>query len=125
MSTSTEKPDRDDSVAAKARELLGKEEGTANLAQSDHSDVELDTISTTRYHDDMSRKRGLIRVALRRAFHESGWSLKRLTEVSGTAYASTHGFFVNDRHATVESVEKWCRALGLELVPKTTKRKSR
>ena len=63
----------------------------------------------------------MIRVSLRRALRESGWSLKRLSERSGVPYSSTHGFFVHDTHAAVESVEKWCRALELVLVSKRAK----
>lgn len=72
----------------------------------------------------MQRRHSKIRDALLRALKESGWSLKRLAEESGVGYASTHGFFVNDRKATLGSAEQWCHALGLEVVPRR-KRKAR
>ncbi len=34
---------------------------------------------------------------IRRAFRESGMSLKRLSDLSGTRYASVHAFFTAER----------------------------
>ncbi len=54
---------------------------------------------------------------LRRAFRESGLSLKRLADESDTRYASVHAFFTADRDPQLSTVERWCRVLGLELRP--------
>ena len=60
---------------------------------------------------------------LRRAFRESGMSLKRLSDESGTRYASVHAFFTAERDPQLSTIEKWCRVLGLGLV--SDKRKGR
>lgn len=61
---------------------------------------------------------------IRRAFRESGMSIKALSDASGTRYASCHGFFATgDRDPQLSTIEAWCRVLGLEL--RTTKRKRR
>lgn len=53
---------------------------------------------------------------VRRAYRDSGSSLKRLAEASGTPYASVHGFFTGQRDVTLNTLERWCRVLGLRLV---------
>jgi ribosome-binding protein aMBF1 (putative translation factor) len=53
---------------------------------------------------------------LRRAFRESGMSLKRLSDESGTRYASVHAFFTAERDPQLSTIEKWSRVLGLRLV---------
>ena len=53
---------------------------------------------------------------LRRAFRESGMSLKRLADESGTRYASVHAFFTGERDPQLSTIEKWSRVLGLRLV---------
>ena len=60
---------------------------------------------------------------LRRAFRESGMSLKRLSDESGTRYASVHAFFTAERDPQLSTIEKWYGVLGLRLVP--DKRKQR
>ncbi len=63
---------------------------------------------------------------IRRAFRESGLSLKRLSDESGTRYASVHAFFTAERDPQLSTIEKWCRVLGLELRPiRRGKRKGR
>jgi len=55
---------------------------------------------------------------LRKAFADSGLSLNALNKQAGTQYASTHRFFTGYRgDASVITVSKWCKALGLELRP--------
>ena len=61
---------------------------------------------------------------IRREFRERGMSLKRLSDESGTRYASVHGFFATgERDPQLSTIERWCDVLGLEL--RTTKRKRR
>lgn len=52
---------------------------------------------------------------LKRAFRESGMSMKRLADESGTRYASVHAFFTAERDPQLSTIEAWCRVLGLEL----------
>ena len=60
-------------------------------------------------HDDMVE-------TIRSAFRKSGLSMKRLNDLAGTRYASTHGFFATcDRDAKLSTVQAWCRVLKLEL----------
>ena len=56
---------------------------------------------------------------IRRAFRESGLSLKRLSDKSGTRYASVHAFFTAERDPQLSTIEKWCGVLGLELRSKS------
>ena len=60
---------------------------------------------------------------IRRAFRESGLSLKRLSDESGTRYASVHAFFTAERDPQLSTIEKWCGVLGLELRPIKRKRR--
>ena len=60
---------------------------------------------------------------IRRAFRESGMSLKRLSDLSGTRYASVHAFFTGERDPQLSTVERWCRVLGLRLVSDKRKRR--
>jgi len=63
--------------------------------------------------------------AMRQAFKGSGLSLKRLNDLAGTQYASTYNFFAGDaRNPALQTVQRWCNVLGLELTP-TKKRKGR
>ncbi len=62
---------------------------------------------------------------LRRAFRESGMSLKRLSDESGTRYASVHAFFTAERDPQLSTIQRWCDVLGLELRPKRHERKDR
>lgn len=59
---------------------------------------------------------------LRRVFRESGMSLKRLSDLSGTRYASVHAFFTAERDPQLSTIEKWSRVLGLRLVHDKRKR---
>ena len=52
---------------------------------------------------------------LRRAFRESGMSLKRLSDESGTRYASVHAFFTANRDPQLSTIQRWCDVLGLKL----------
>ncbi len=54
---------------------------------------------------------------LRQAFRERGMSLKRLSDESGTRYASVHAFFTAERDTQLSTIEAWSRVLGLELRP--------
>ena len=54
---------------------------------------------------------------LRQAFRESGMSLKRLSDLSGTHYASVHAFFTAERDPQLSTIERWCQVLGLEMRP--------
>jgi len=61
---------------------------------------------------------------IRRAFRESGLSMKRLAVESDTRYASIHGFFATEtRDAALSTVERWCEVLKLELRPMRRKGK--
>ncbi len=60
---------------------------------------------------------------IRWTFRESGMSLKRLSDESGTRYASVHAFFTAERDPQLSTIEAWSRVLGLQLVSK--KRKDR
>ncbi|MGD2109973.1 MAG: helix-turn-helix transcriptional regulator [Phycisphaerae bacterium] len=60
---------------------------------------------------------------IQRAFRESGMSLKRLSDESGTRYASVHAFFTAERDPQLSTIQAWCNVLGLEL--RTTRRKGR
>ncbi len=60
---------------------------------------------------------------IRQAFRESGMSLKRLSDLSGTRYASVHAFFTADRDPQLSTIQRWCDVLGLEL--RLAKRKRR
>lgn len=119
MSASKAFSGNEGSIADAARRLLGRAGTNEDTSIDPEKAEKLDLISNSRYDQEMSqRKRGMIRVALKRALRESGWSLKKLSEESGVAYASTHGFFTRDAASCVESIERWCRALGLVLGPK-------
>ena len=58
---------------------------------------------------------------LRKAFAESGMSMKALSERSGVPYASVHATFTGNRDPQLSTVERLCKVLGLELT--TVKRK--
>ena len=58
---------------------------------------------------------------LRKAYSESGLSLKALSERSGVPYASVHATFTGNRDPQLSTVERLCKVLGLELT--TMKRK--
>ena len=60
---------------------------------------------------------------IRQAFRESGMSLKRLSDLSGTRYASVHAFFTADRDPQLSTIQKWCDVLGLALRPAKRKRR--
>lgn len=60
---------------------------------------------------------------IRRAFRESGMSLKRLSDLAGTRYASVHAFFTADRDPQLSTIQRWCDVLDLELRPVKRRRK--
>ncbi len=70
-----------------------------------------------------AKRRDSMAELLRRAFRESGMSLKRLSDESGTRYASVHAFFTAERDPQLSTIEKWCRVLGLRLVADERKRR--
>ncbi len=67
----------------------------------------------------MASKSDRMAKLIRRAFRESGMSLKRLSDLSGTRYASVHAFFTAERDPQLSTIERWCRVLGLELRSKS------
>ena len=62
---------------------------------------------------------------IKRAFRDTGWSMKRLSDASGTRYASMHAFFTGTRDPALSTIERWCRTLDLGLRPVRRKRKAR
>ena len=54
---------------------------------------------------------------IKRAFRDTGWSMKRLSDASGTRYASVHAFFTGTRYPALSTIERWCRTLDLGLRP--------
>ena len=61
---------------------------------------------------------------IRQAFNASGMSMKRLADLSGTRYASVHGFFATgQRDPQLSTIQAWCKVLGLGLRLETRKRK--
>ncbi len=70
-----------------------------------------------------AKRRDRMADILRRAFRESGMSLKRLSDLSGTRYASVHTFFTAERDPQLSTIEAWSRVLGLWLVPDKRKRR--
>lgn len=71
----------------------------------------------------MTRKAEDMAELIRRAFRQSGMSLKRLSDLSRTRYASVHAFFTADRDPQLSTIERWCDVLGLELRAAKRKRK--
>jgi len=59
---------------------------------------------------------------IRAAFHESGWSIKRLAEESGVPYSSCHGFAVGTRDVSTGVASRLCRALGLRVTKARTRK---
>ena len=55
---------------------------------------------------------------LKKAYAESGLSMKALSERSGVPYASVHGTLVGNRDPQLSTVERLSRVLGLDLVKK-------
>lgn len=60
---------------------------------------------------------------LRAAFEESGMSIKRLSDLSGVAYAPTHAAVTGQRDPQLSTVERLGKVLGLEL--RRTRRKGK
>jgi len=54
---------------------------------------------------------------IKRAFRASGLNMKKLSDASGTRYASVHAFFTAERDPALSTIERWCRVLNLELRP--------
>ena len=54
---------------------------------------------------------------LRQAAIDSGLSMKQLAVRSGLFYQSVHGFLRTGRGLSLQSAEKLCKVLGLELRP--------
>ena len=54
---------------------------------------------------------------IKRAFRQSGWSMKRLSDLSETRYASVHGFITGERDPALSTIDRWCKVLGLTLKP--------
>ena len=55
---------------------------------------------------------------IRRAFQESGMSIKKLAEKTDTPYAAAHKFLTGGGSATLTTANKFCKELGLELTKK-------
>jgi len=56
---------------------------------------------------------------IKRAFRATGWTLKRMSQESVTRYATVHEFFTGGkRMPTLDTIQKWCKALRLELRPR-------
>ena len=55
---------------------------------------------------------------LKKAYVESGLSMKSLSERSGVPYASVHATFTGNRDPQLSTVERLSRVLGLDLVKK-------
>ena len=74
----------------------------------------------------LRRKNNKMAELIRRRFRESGMSLKRLSDQSGTRYASVHAFFTAERDPQLSTIEAWSPVLGLQLRPvRRGKRKGR
>lgn len=56
-------------------------------------------------------------VAIRKAFTESGMSIKRLADTAGLPYASVHGLIKKIKDPTLSTAALLCGVLGLELQP--------
>lgn len=61
---------------------------------------------------------------IKRAFRQSGLSMKRLSVQSDTRYASVWDFIKGDRDPALSTIDRWCKVLGLELRPVRGKRKA-
>ena len=48
-------------------------------------------------------------------FHATGMSIKRLLDLSGVPYNSCHGLVNGVRSVTLDTADKLCRVLDLEL----------
>jgi len=53
---------------------------------------------------------------IRERFRKSGLSIKRLTDLAESPYASVHDFLVGKGTVTLPTADKLCRVLGLVLV---------
>lgn len=63
--------------------------------------------------------------ALRKAFVDSGLSIKRWSIQSGVPYASVHSVANGERDATATTMSKLATALGFELVLRPIRRKGK
>ena len=53
---------------------------------------------------------------IRRAFANSGLSIKALAKRADVSYGALHGFIAGTRDCTLGTASKLCKALGLKLV---------
>ncbi len=53
---------------------------------------------------------------VRRAFRESGLSIKKLSDRSGVHYSAVHGLLTGNRDVQISTLDKLSKVLGLELV---------
>lgn len=60
---------------------------------------------------------------IRKTVEKRGWSMKRLSDESGSPYQSVHRIIKGDPDPALSTVARLCRALGLDLIAKPTKRK--
>lgn len=66
---------------------------------------------------------GPIAATLRKAYRDSGLSLKALSEQSDVPYAAVHGFFTGgQRDIYLSTIERLAGVLNLELVQRKRKR---
>lgn len=63
--------------------------------------------------------------AIREAFKATGWSIKRLADESGCAYAAVYGMVHETRDVSTGTASKLCATLGLKLIPAKRIRKYR
>ncbi|MCO6436706.1 MAG: helix-turn-helix transcriptional regulator [Phycisphaerae bacterium] len=61
----------------------------------------------------------------RQAFHETGWSIKRLSRESGVSYAMAHGFVSGTREQTLSTLVRILNGLGYDLTIRKQKSKLR
>lgn len=55
---------------------------------------------------------------IRRAFKSSGMNILALSKLADIPYSAAHGLMTGNRNAKMETLNKVCGALGLELKPK-------
>ena len=53
---------------------------------------------------------------IKKAFRESGLSIKKLSDQSGVPYSAVHGLLTGNRDIQISTLEKLSKVLGLELV---------
>ena len=62
---------------------------------------------------------------IRKRFEQTGWSIKKLADLSGVPYQAAHGFVRGTRDPVCSTIDKLCKVLGLELRPVQRDRKTK